>query len=173
LPQPPRVRHHRYRTIRFLSWQGIDKTVFAPGSQVRWWLLWAGVLYGMAGQVRAWLYRQGWLAQRRLPVPVVSIGNLTVGGTGKTPMVISLAEWLLTEGKRVAILSRGYGRAGRESMLLVSDGARVLAGPQEAGDEPHLIAQRCPQAVVAVGSDRYELGRWVLEPVSSRLRPAR
>jgi len=117
----------------------------------------------MAARLRAMLYRWGWLVQRRLPVPVISIGNLTVGGTGKTPVVILLAEWLLAEKKRVAILSRGYGRASGASMLLVSDGTQVLAGPQEAGDEPHLIARRCPQAIVAVGSKRYELGRWVLE----------
>ena len=136
--------------------------VFTPGSQVRRWLLWAAIPYGMIAEFRARCYRRGWFAQRKLPVPVISIGNLTLGGTGKTPMVIRLAEWLLADGKRVAILSRGYRRISRESMLLVSDGERLLAGPHEAGDEPFLIATRCPKAVVAVGADRYELGRWVL-----------
>lgn len=136
--------------------------MFTPGSEVRWWLLWAGLLYGAAGRLRASFYRWGWLAQRKLPVPVISIGNLTVGGTGKTPVVIKLAEWLLAEGKRVAILSRGYRRVGRESMFLVSDGTRLLAGAAEAGDEPYLIACRCPQAIVAVGANRYELGCWLL-----------
>jgi tetraacyldisaccharide 4'-kinase len=97
-----------------------------------------------------------------LPVPVISIGNLTVGGTGKTPVVIELAEWLLRDGKRVAVLSRGYRRTNRAPMLLVSNGGRILVGPDEAGDEPYMIARRCPQAVVAVGADRYRLGRWVL-----------
>jgi tetraacyldisaccharide 4'-kinase len=96
-------------------------------------------------------------------VPVISVGNLTVGGTGKTPMVIEITQWLLGLGKRVAVLSRGYRRANPESVLLVSDGVRILATSQEAGDEPYLIAQRCPQAVVAVGADRYRLGRQVLE----------
>lgn len=116
----------------------------------------------MAARLRAALYRRGWFAQRTLPVPVISIGNLTLGGTGKTPVVIRLAEWLLAEGKRVAILSRGYRRTSRASMLLVSDGERVLVEPHESGDEPYLIARRCPKAIVAVGSNRYELGRWVL-----------
>jgi tetraacyldisaccharide 4'-kinase len=96
-------------------------------------------------------------------VPVISIGNLTVGGTGKTPIVIEVTQWLLASGKRVAVLSRGYGRTSREPFLLVSDGARILATPEDAGDEPYLIAQRCPQAVVAVGADRYRAGLRVLD----------
>jgi len=135
---------------------------FTPGSQVRWWLLWAAVPYGIVTGLRARFYQWGWLAQQKLPVPVISIGNLTVGGTGKTPMVIRLAEWLLTEGRRVAILSRGYGRTSGGERLLVSDGTQLLVGPRDAGDEPFLIAARCPKAVVAVGANRYELGRWVL-----------
>jgi len=99
-------------------------------------------------------------------VPVLSVGNLTLGGTGKTPVVILLTEWLLVQGRRVAILSRGYRRTGEEPLLLVSDGEKLLAGPLEAGDEPFLIAQRCPKAIVAVGADRFALGRWVLERFS-------
>ncbi len=72
-------------------------------------LLWPlSVLYGAVVRVRVWLYAQGWLKQKRLKGTVISVGNLTVGGTGKTPMVIWLAEKFLEEGKRVAILSRGY-----------------------------------------------------------------
>jgi tetraacyldisaccharide 4'-kinase len=77
-------------------------------------LLWpVSVLYGDLTRLRVWLYTKGILKQKRLNRPVISVGNLTVGGTGKTPMVIWLAEKLLAEGKRVAILSRGYkGSAG-------------------------------------------------------------
>jgi len=113
--------------------------------------------------MRALLYYWGWFAQRRLPVPVLSVGNLTLGGTGKTPVVILLAEWFLAQGKRVAILSRGYRRTSTDPYLLVSNGERLLVGPNEAGDEPFLMAQRCPKAIVAVGADRYELGYWVLD----------
>ena len=140
--------------------------MFNPGTQVRWWLLWVAIPYGFVMQLRTRCYERGWLAQRKLPVPVISVGNLTLGGTGKTPVVILLTEWLLAQGRRVAILSRGYCRTSQEPFLLVSDGARLLAGPLEAGDEPFLMAQRCPKAIVAVGADRYELGKWVLDRFS-------
>lgn len=136
---------------------------FTPGSPLRWWLFWAAIPYGFIAKVRARCYELGWFARRKLPVPVFSIGNLTLGGTGKTPIVIWLTEMLQAEGKRVAVLSRGYRRTSREPMLVVSDGERLLAGPEEAGDEPYLIAKRCPKAVVAVGADRFEVGRVVLD----------
>jgi len=79
-------------------------------------LLWPlSVLYGAVVRARAWLYTHHWLKQKRLKGTVISVGNLTVGGTGKTPMVIWLAEKLLAEGKRVAILSRGYHGANGTS----------------------------------------------------------
>lgn len=134
-----------------------------PGQPVRKGLYWVAGLYGLIIRCRLWCYRQGWLTTTRLPCRVVSVGNLTVGGTGKTPIVILLTEWLVAKGKRVAILSRGYKRTSTVPYLLVSDGSRILAGPSEAGDEPFLMAQRCPRAVVAVGADRVALGRWVLE----------
>ncbi|TKB74952.1 MAG: tetraacyldisaccharide 4'-kinase [Nitrospira sp.] len=124
--------------------------------------MWAAIPYGVIAGLRALLYHWGWFDQRRLPVYVVSVGNLTLGGTGKTPVVIALVDWLLAQGKRVAILSRGYRRTSTAQYLLVSDGDRLLVGPDEAGDEPFLMAQRCPKAIVAVGADRYELGDWVL-----------
>jgi tetraacyldisaccharide 4'-kinase len=126
-------------------------------------LLPIATLYGWAARIRAGLYEEGWLPQKRLPCRVISVGNLTVGGTGKTPIVIWIVEQLLAAGRRVAILSRGYRRRGSSPMLLVSDGVRLLAGLREAGDEPYLMARRCPAAVVAVGADRYTLGRWVLD----------
>ena len=125
--------------------------------------MWVAIPYGVVARLRARLYYWGWFAQRRLPVPVLSVGNLTLGGTGKTPVVIVLADWLLAQGKRVAILSRGYRRTSTDPYLLVSNGERLLVGPNEAGDEPFLMAQRCPKAIVAVGADRYELGAWVLK----------
>lgn len=126
------------------------------------WLSGPAFLYGLIVRVRQWCYRRGWCASSRLPCRVVSVGNVTVGGTGKTPVVILLAEWLLAEGRRVAVLSRGYKRENGAPYRLVSDGERLLADPSEAGDEPFLIARRCPTAIVAVGADRAALGRWVL-----------
>ena len=126
------------------------------------WFRWAGYPYELAGKIRVLCYERGWFRTQRLPRPVISVGNLTVGGTGKTPVVMYLVERLAAQGKRVGILSRGYRRRSTAPQLLVSDGQRILVGPEEAGDEPYLIARRCPQAVVAVGADRYALGRWVL-----------
>ncbi len=137
-----------------------------PGRPVRWWLRWAAWLYGIGVQVRWFGIHAGWVSPDRLPCRVISVGNLTVGGTGKTPVVILLVEWLLAQGRRVAVLSRGYKRSGRSPYVLVSDGTRILAGPAEAGDEPVLIARRCPKALVAVGADRAALGRWVLQQFS-------
>jgi tetraacyldisaccharide 4'-kinase len=134
-----------------------------PGQPVRKGLYWVAGLYGLIIRCRHWCYRQGWITPKRLPCRVVSVGNLTVGGTGKTPVVMFLAQRLLAKGQRVAILSRGYRRTSSVPCLLVSDGTQILAGPSESGDEPFLMARRCPQAIVAVGADRVALGRWVLE----------
>ncbi|MFM8395210.1 MAG: tetraacyldisaccharide 4'-kinase, partial [Acidobacteriota bacterium] len=97
---------------------------------------------------------------------VISVGNLTVGGTGKTPCVAWIARYLHAEGERVAILSRGYRRESR-GRVEVSDGARVLATPQEAGDEPWLLARSCPGVRVVVDHRRYEAGRWLHERVAA------
>lgn len=132
-------------------------------SFLHWPLLALAFLYGLVVRARAALYEHGWLPRRSLPCRVVSVGNLTVGGTGKTPVVILIAEWLLARGIRVGVLSRGYRRRSQVPFMLVSDGRTILTGPAEAGDEPYLIARRCPSAVVAVGADRYRLGQWVLE----------
>lgn len=137
-------------------------SLLSPGQPVRTWLYWASWCYGLFVRCPDWCYRLGWLASTRLPCAVISVGNLTVGGTGKTPMVMLVTEWLQANGLRVAILSRGYKRTSTAPHLLVSDGSRILVGPSEAGDEPFLMAQRCPQAIVAVGTDRAALGRWVL-----------
>jgi tetraacyldisaccharide 4'-kinase len=99
-------------------------------------------LYGWAMRFRAWLYTQEWLHTKKLSRPVISVGNVTVGGTGKTPMVIWLAERLLAEGKRVAILSRGY---------------RGAAG---TSDEIELMRQRLQGRVLfGIGADRYAEGQ--------------
>jgi tetraacyldisaccharide 4'-kinase len=95
---------------------------------------------------------------RRLPAPVVSVGNLVVGGTGKTPAALWIAEYLVSQGRRPAILSRGYGgRAGR-GPLVVSDGSSLLADSSLAGDEPAMLGTRARGAVVVAGSDRHLCG---------------
>ncbi len=122
-------------------------------------------LYGGAMRFRRTAFDRGWVSAQRLPKPVISVGNMTLGGTGKTPFVIWLARALRAQGKTVAILSRGYGRENPSQHQLVSDVGSRKRPWKIVGDEPWLISQHCPQAVVAVGSDRYQLGRWVLDQV--------
>jgi tetraacyldisaccharide 4'-kinase len=119
--------------------------------------------YGGAVRARNRLFDLGVLKQERLGCPVVSVGNLTVGGTGKTPMVILLAGLLRQWGLRPAVLSRGYGGTSRSGVLVVSDGRSVLAGPEEAGDEPVLIARRLRDVPVLAGPKRVITGRYALE----------
>jgi tetraacyldisaccharide 4'-kinase len=107
---------------------------------------------------RAW-YARDPSRQRRLTRPVVSVGNLRVGGSGKTPMVEYIARLLLEHGQRPAILTRGYGRrVPRDGVTVVSDGTRVLVGLDQAGDEPLMLARALPGVRVLVGSDRYLSG---------------
>jgi tetraacyldisaccharide-1-P 4'-kinase len=93
-----------------------------------------------------------------LPGFVVSLGNLTVGGTGKTPAAAMLAEWSLARGYKPAVLSRGYGGKTRRKALEVSDGRRVLASAAEAGDEPYLLAKKLKGVPVIISKDRQEAG---------------
>ncbi len=116
-------------------------------------------LYGGAHRLRrAWYRRRA----QRLPRPVVSIGNLHWGGTGKTPLTAAVAARLRDGGRRVAILSRGYGRRG-QGVRVVSTGSGPLLGPLAAGDEPVLLAGELPGVSVVVGSDRHRAGRLALE----------
>jgi tetraacyldisaccharide 4'-kinase len=123
--------------------------------------------YGAAVSLRAFLYRSGFFKAERLPCPVISVGNLTAGGTGKTPVVMVLAEGLMKRGVAAAILSRGYGGT-RLGGACVSDGRKVLLGPREAGDEPFLMANRLPGIPVYVGRDRVASGRRALKETGVR-----
>ena len=97
--------------------------------------------------------------QRHLSRPVVSVGNLRVGGSGKTPVVEYIARLLLERGERPAILTRGYGRrVARDGVTVVSDGTSMLADLDEAGDEPLMLARALPGVRVLVGADRYVSG---------------
>lgn len=119
--------------------------------------------YSTLMKVRAWAYMNGYLATRRLSCPVISIGNLSLGGTGKTPHVLAIANWLKNRKIRPAVVSRGYGgRAGR-GPLVVSDGTNVLVSHRDAGDEPVMMAEALSDIPIVVGSDRYASGRLAIE----------
>jgi tetraacyldisaccharide 4'-kinase len=109
-------------------------------------------------------YRWGIRGRKRLTCPVISVGNITTGGTGKTPVVIALAQYFVDRGQRVAVLSRGYRRKKKwAGVTWVSDGEKCLVGPDEGGDEPVLIAQHVPKAAVLVSPDRYRAGQEALK----------
>jgi tetraacyldisaccharide 4'-kinase len=120
-----------------------------------------GRAFGALASLRVAAYRRGLLPRARLSGPVVSVGNLGVGGSGKTPVVLRVAEILRDAGEPVAVLSRGYRGRFRGEVLVVSDGSRVLAGAAEAGDEPVMLARALPGVVVAVGPRRDAVGRAV------------
>jgi len=102
-----------------------------------------------------------------LPGFTVSIGNLTAGGTGKTPATCMLAEWARVEGYNAAVLSRGYGGKKRAKVTIVSDGNNILAGPEQAGDEPYLMANRLPGVPVIIAKDRYLAGLLAIDRFKS------
>ena len=140
-------------------------------------------LYERAVQIRLGLYRRRILRPQELGCPVVSVGNLTVGGTGKTPVAEMLARELQRRGRRVAILSRGYKSVPRPFMQrlrnklfrhldlfpprIVSDGKDVLLDSRRAGDEPHMLAKNLPGVCVLVDKDRVKSGLHALRHFDS------
>jgi tetraacyldisaccharide 4'-kinase len=125
-------------------------------------------LYGAIVRARLALYRAGVLHTHRIAAPVISVGNITTGGTGKTPLVESLARMVAREGLRVCVLTRGYGRADTGRRVVVSDGERVLASAREGGDEPRLLAEKLlGSAAVLSDADRVAAARWAGENLRS------
>jgi tetraacyldisaccharide 4'-kinase len=117
-------------------------------------------LFGAAASWRRRWYTRDPTRRSRLARPVVSVGNLRVGGSGKTPVVESLARLLAAQGERPAILSRGYGRRRpAEGVTVVSDGLRIVSDLDAAGDEPLMLARSLPGVPVLVGADRFLSGR--------------
>lgn len=116
---------------------------------------------GLLG-AREWLYARGVLKSRSVGCPVVSIGNLTVGGTGKTPAVEVAVQTLIGLGLRPAVVSRGYGRR-TSGIHVVADAASIRLDAEEAGDEPFLLARRLPGVPVVVGGNRYATARLAIE----------
>ncbi|MBF8300592.1 MAG: Tetraacyldisaccharide 4'-kinase [Acidobacteria bacterium] len=116
-------------------------------------------VYGRAARFRrAWYGRHPSLT-RQLRQPVISVGNLVVGGSGKTPVVAALARLLVSAGERPAILTRGYGRVrAADGVVVVSDGREVLVPTPQSGDEPQMLARALPGVPVLVSPDRYLAG---------------
>jgi len=114
--------------------------------------------YGVGARVHRAAYARGLLHPVQLSCRVVSVGNLVVGGSGKTPMAAWLAKALHQRGHRVVLASRGYARRGREKVEVVSDGRLLSSSVEAAGDEPILLAAHAPGVPVLVGPDRGVVG---------------
>jgi tetraacyldisaccharide 4'-kinase len=123
-------------------------------------------LYSCVLRLRAQLYQWGMLKTHRLSRPVVSIGNITVGGTGKTPITAYCARYLLAQGHKVAVLSRGFGGSLEGQTCIVSDGATIMMSARECGDEPYLLASTVPGLMVVIGTDRYLAGLLAIQQLS-------
>ncbi|WP_148714991.1 tetraacyldisaccharide 4'-kinase [Chitinolyticbacter meiyuanensis] len=136
--------------------QFIDRLWYCPGHPLSWLLRPLSWLFGFVGMVRRGWYRRGVFSSRRLPVPVVVIGNLTAGGTGKTPLTAYLAQALRAAGHRPGIVSRGYGGKAAAPQLVATD-----SDPAEVGDEPLLLA-RITGVPVCVHRRRAEAGQALL-----------
>jgi tetraacyldisaccharide 4'-kinase len=116
--------------------------------------------YGHVARMRRSWYERHPQSRRSLDRPVISVGNLSVGGSGKTPIVAALARMLLDMGQRPAILSRGYARRrATDGVVVVSDGNRVLEPVENSGDEPQMLARALPGVPVLVCADRHLAGR--------------
>ena len=128
----------------------------------------AGLLYGLVMSARNALYGHGILEAWRSPLPVVSVGNITTGGTGKTPLVDWIVKCYHTHGKKTAIISRGYGRLTK-GPLLVSDGSGILPGSRDAGDETAMLAARNPSTIVIVAEKRRDGVELLMREFAGRL----
>ena len=130
-------------------------------------LFMSSLIYATALRIRAILYRCRIFRQHRLSRPVISVGNLTAGGTGKTPAVISLASYFKAKGFRPAVLSRGYGGRSVSPVNVVSDGEHVLAGPDESGDEPNMMAAMLADLPVLTGRKRFLSGEYAIDRMNA------
>ena len=124
------------------------------------------LVYALVQRLRAVIYLTGIFKTKRLPRPVLSVGNLAVGGAGKTPVTAHIARFFMGEGRRVAILSRGYGGSLEGKTAIVSDGKTISLSPEQCGDEPYMLASTIPGLMVVIGANRYEAGALALEQFS-------
>jgi len=127
-------------------------------SSVEFLLFIISLSYGGLVKLRSAAYQKGIIKSKKLPCKVISIGNITVGGTGKTPMTIYMAELVQRLGYDVVVISRGYKGELEKIGGIVSNGKKVLMGPEKAGDEPFMLAARLKNISVIVGKNRFEAG---------------
>ena len=126
-------------------------------------------VYTAIVSLRNTCYTRGIFQTRRLPCTVISVGNIVVGGTGKTPAVIAIAKQLQADGVRVAILLRGYKRQSREKITIVTDGEKRFCTAAESGDEADMMARLLPGIPIIVGRHRYAAGQLAITRFKSEV----
>jgi tetraacyldisaccharide 4'-kinase len=159
-----------------LFWQK-EKSIFNFFLFLPLWFL--SLFYGALVQVRVFLYKAGVFKKKKIKCLVISVGNIVVGGVGKTPAVMMLVRMFSRQGKKVAILSRGYKsgfslsksklKKEKKNFLVVSDGKNIISDSFHAGDEPYLLAGACRGVPVIIGKDRYVSAKYALEEYSSQV----
>lgn len=127
------------------------------------------VVYGLGVSIKLALYRFGILKSYRLPCKVISLGNITVGGTGKTPTAQRLAAMIRDMGQRVVILNRGYRASWKGEVGVVSDGNNIYMSATEAGDEAYLLAKSLPGVPVLIGRNRYITGDYAVNHLQAEV----
>jgi tetraacyldisaccharide 4'-kinase len=134
-----------------------------------WILRFMSFVYGLGVWIKLGLYKQGILDQHKLACRVISLGNITVGGTGKTPTAQRLAAIIRDLGFRVVILNRGYRAGWRGQVGLVSDGRRIYMSVNEAGDEAYLLAKNLPGVAVVIGKNRSITGDYAVKNLKAEV----
>ncbi len=124
-------------------------------------------LYSALMSLRVLLYNSGFFKRHRLSVPVVSVGNLHLGGTGKTPLIKYIAKFLQRNGRNPTILSRGYRGKAHGQVNVVSNGRKIFMAAAACGDEPRLLAESLPGVPVITGKKRAVTGRYAIEQLSA------
>ena len=148
-----------YETHRALTRNVLARFLLRPPAWV-----WQGV-----AAARRFLYRKNVFNVRRLSRPVVGVGNLALGGAGKTPFVIFLAQYLINHGADVAIVARGYGRDAKGRVVVRRGGDVIKVGESRVGDEALMTARALPQATVIVDEDRADAAEWAIKTFGAQI----
>ena len=141
----------------------------ATATILLWLLRFGSFLYGLGVYVKLSLYKYGILKKHKLGCGVISLGNITVGGTGKTPTAQKLATLIRDMGYQVVILNRGYRAGWRGQVGLVSDGRRIFMSVNEAGDEAYLLAKNLPGVAVVIGANRTITGDYAVKNLNAEV----
>jgi tetraacyldisaccharide 4'-kinase len=160
--------------VGIIQEKGADVDINGPTKILLGFLKFVSIIFGGVVAVRRFLYKTGIMRRHPLGIQVISVGNVTAGGTGKTPVTELLARTLASEGRKVAVLSRGYRRKESpwwkrvftqviEPPLVVSNGKRVLLDSATSGDEPYMLASNLPGVAVVVDRDRVKAGRYAIK----------